>query len=117
MPAFSFFAPIKPGRTDAWRESISEIRGRRRKAYLASRAALGITFEHASLQSTPEGDFAVIHMVADDPAKVMPGMMMPSTDFDEWFRETVLVEVHGFDMAGPPPAPIEVALDNILPRS
>ena len=117
MPAFSFFAPIKPGKTDAWRESISEIRGRRRQAYLASRAALGITFEHASLQSTPEGDFAVIHMVADDPAKVMPGMIMARSDFDEWFRETVLVDVHGFDMSGPPPPPIEVALDNILPHS
>lgn len=115
MPSFSFAAPIKPGQTDAWRDSISELKGPRREAYLASRAALGITHEEASLQSTPDGDFAVVHIVADDPSKVMPGMMMGTSDFDTWFRDAVLVGIHGFDLDGPPPPPVEAVFDNIIP--
>ena len=115
MPAFSFAAPILPGKTDAWRAAIAELDGPRREAYLASRAALGITYEQATLQSTPDGDLAVVHFVADDP-DVLGGMMMGTSDFDEWFREAVLVGIHGFDLAGPPPPPVEVVFENILPH-
>ena len=41
--------------------------------------------------------------------------MMGTSEFDEWFRETVLVGLHEFDLAGPPPPPVEVVLENILP--
>ena len=108
--------PFWEGKTDAWRESIAELSGARREAYLASRAAIGIKYEQATLQSTPHGDFAVVHIVADDPEKVMPGMMAGTSDFDVWFRETVLVGIHGFDLAAPPPPPVEVVFDNILPH-
>ncbi len=111
MATFSFAVPILPGKTDAWRAAIAEMGGARRTAYLESRAALGITREHVSLQATPEGDLVVVHMEATDPAGVMPAMFAGTSDFDVWFRETVLQGTHGMDPSGPLPPPVEVISD------
>ena len=35
-----------------------------------------------------------------------------TSDFDTWFRETVLVGVHGFDPKAAPPPPVTVMLDH-----
>lgn len=110
MSAFSVVAPVVKGKTDAWRVAIAEIRGARHSAYKESRAKLGITREHVSLQSTPMGDMVVVHMDASDQG-VMGAMMTSTSAFDTWFRETVLIGTHGFDPKAPPPAPVEVLLD------
>jgi hypothetical protein len=111
MPEFSFVAPIIKGKTEAWRKALTEIKGARSAAYKESRAKLGIKREHVSLQSTPMGDFVVVHM--DAPSQGVVGAMLTGTsEFDAWFRETVLVGVHGFDPKGQPPPPVEVVLDH-----
>ena len=41
----------------------------------------------------------------------MRAMMQSTSDFDTWFRETVLVGIHGFDPKGELPPPVTVILD------
>ena len=103
MPATTFAAPILPGKTDAWQQARDEINGARRADYEASRAALGITQEIASLQQTPDGDLVAVYIEAGDPATVIARMFAGEGAFDKWFRETVLVGVHGMDAGSPPP--------------
>ena len=112
MAEFSFVAPIPAGKTDAWRKAAAEINGPRNAAYKESRRKHGIKREHVSLQSTPMGDFVVVHMDAPDQQEVMRAMMQGTSDFDTWFRETVLVGVHGFDPKGALPPPTTVILDH-----
>ena len=71
MAEFSFVAPIQPGKTDAWRKAVDEIKGSRNAAYKESRRQHGIKREHVSLQSTPMGDLIVVHMDAPDQQQVM----------------------------------------------
>jgi len=112
VPEFSFVAPILAGKTDAWRKALAEIKGARNAAYKESRKKLGIKREHVTLQSTPMGDLVVVHMDAPDQEGVMRAMMKSTSEFDTWFRDTVLVGVHGFDPKAPPPPPVTVVLDH-----
>lgn len=112
MAEFSFVAPILAGKTDAWRKAVDEIKGARNAAYRESRKKLGIKREHVTLQSTPMGDMAVVHMEAPDQRGVIDAMMKGTSDFDTWFRDTVLIGVHGFDPKAPPPPPVAVMLDH-----
>lgn len=104
MPVTTFAAPILPGKIDAWKQAANEINGGRRADYQASRAALGIKQEIASLQQTPHGDLVAVYIEADDPGTVIARMFASDSDFDKWFSETVLVGVHGMDPGSPPPA-------------
>jgi hypothetical protein len=109
---FSFVAPILAGKTDAWRKAVAEINGPRNAAYKESRKNLGIRREHVSLQSTPMGDMVIVFMDAPHQEDVIRAMMQGTSDFDTWFRETVLVGVHGFDPKAAPPPPVTVMLDH-----
>ena len=111
MSEFNFAVPILPGKTGAWRQAVAEMKGARSNEYRESRKKLGIRREQASLQQTPHGDMVVVHMDATNPADVMSKMLAPSSPFDKWFLETLLVGVHGLDPKGPPPPPTEVVLD------
>ena len=111
MAEFSFVVPILPGKTEAWRKAIADIKGARWDEYKRSRKVLGIKREQACLQHTPGGDMVVVHIEAKDPAAVLPAMLAGVTQFDAWFLDTVLRGVHGMDPKGPPlPAP-EIVLD------
>jgi hypothetical protein len=103
MAHYAFCAPILPGKMAAWRKCIAEIKGPRHAEFLASRKKAGLTQERVWLQHTPAGDFAVVVWEADDPAKVFQAFMASKDPFDQWFREKVLTDVHGFSMSGPPP--------------
>jgi len=59
------------------------------------------------------GDMVVVHMNAPDQQGVMRAMMQSTGDFDTWFRDTVLVGIHGFDSKGELPPPVPVILDLI----
>ena len=113
MAEFSFVAPILAGKTNAWRKAVDEIKGARNAAYKESRKKLGIKREHVTLQSSPMGDMVVVHMDAPDQQEVIRAMLQSTGDFDTWFRETVLVGVHGFDPKAPVPPAGTVILDDI----
>ena len=57
------------------------------------------------------GDMVVVLMDAPDQER-HPLDVAGTSDFDTWFRETVLVGVHGFDPKAAPPPPVTVMLDH-----
>jgi hypothetical protein len=109
MPVVAFVAPLLPGKAEDHRQFCEELLGARRDEYEASRRRLGITREGAWHQETPAGTVSVIYLEADDPGAATQGMGTSTDPFDEWFRERVR-EIHGFDLASPPP-PSEQVLD------
>ncbi|MSQ24171.1 MAG: hypothetical protein EXR58_06435 [Chloroflexi bacterium] len=52
---------------------------------------------------TPMGDFAVVYWEAPDIGKVFDGLMTSQDPFDSWFREKILMEIHGMNPSGPMP--------------
>ena len=111
MPVTTFAAPILPGKTAAWQQATNECNGARRADYEASRAALGIKQEIASLQQTPDGDLVAVFIEADYPDTVIARMFASDSDFDKWFSATVLVGVHGLNADSlPPPNAVSIRL-------
>ena len=110
MPSYAFTNPIKPGKADAWKKYVAEMTGPRKDALAASRKKAGLAKEQVWLQSTPMGDMAVVYWEAPDIGKVFQHFLTSTDPFDVWFREKVLVEVHGMDPSAPPPPMNELVL-------
>lgn len=108
MPVTTFAVPVLPGRTDAWKAALAEMKGPRKAEYEESRRRLGVRREVVSLQSTPQGDFVVVFLEAADPSGVVARYLASDVPFDRWFADTVLKGVHG--VTGAPP-PNETVLD------
>ena len=107
MGVVAFVAPLLPGKAEDHRQLCEELVGGRWEEYAASRQRLGITREAAWHQETPAGPVSVLCLEADDPGFAMQGMGTSSDPFDEWFRERVR-DIHGVDLASPPPPPEQV---------
>jgi len=103
MPSYAFANPVLPGKVAAWKGYVAEMTGARAAEYQASRQRVGLTTERVWLQQTPHGDFAVVYWEAADIGKVFESLMTSQDPFDQWFRDKVLVGVHGMDPAAPPP--------------
>jgi len=100
---YAFMNPIKPGKVADWKGYVREMTSTRRADIAASRKKVGMTQEKVWLQKTPMGDFAVIYWEAPDIGKVFQHLLGSQDAIDVWFRDKVLVEVHGMDLAAPPP--------------
>jgi hypothetical protein len=111
MTYYAFINPVPAGKLDLWKSYVKEMTGPRSKEYKDSRKRVGLTVERVWLQHTPTGDFAVVYWEAKDIAKVFEELMKSEAPFDKWFRDKVLVEVHGMDVSNPPPMN-EVILDS-----
>ena len=109
MASYGFAMPLVPGKTATWRGYVAEMLGPRNNEYKESRRRVGLQKEEVWLQSTPMGDFAVVHFECDDPAQVFERLLTSQEPFDQWFREKVLIESHGLDPAAPPP-PVNEAI-------
>jgi hypothetical protein len=108
MPTIAFAAPLLPGKTDADREALASCAsGDRRAEHEASRRRAGITREAVWIQSTPDGDVAVVVIDAPDIERAMGALATSDEPFDVWFREHVR-DVHGIDLAGDSPPPEQV---------
>lgn len=108
MESIGFIAPLLPGKTETDRAAmISCWRGDRREAYRASRERLGITREAVFVQSTPNGDVAVVYWEATDVDAALKGMATSGDPFDRWFRDHVR-DVHGMDVEDGFPPPEQV---------
>jgi len=101
MAATTFAVPVVPGKTDAWKKAVAEMKGPRKAEYEESRRRMGITKEVVSLQSTPQGDVVVVFLEAGDPANVVAKYLSSDAAFDKWFADTVLKGVHGISAAPP----------------
>jgi LmbE family N-acetylglucosaminyl deacetylase len=104
MSLFAITFPILPGKTPAWRSFIGELTGARKTEFEASRRALGVR-ERTFLQPTPMGDFVIVTLEGDDPASAFGKFGQGNDDFTTWFKAQVQ-DVHGMDLAAPPPGPL-----------
>jgi hypothetical protein len=108
MQTIAFAAPILPGKTQADRDAIAACaHGDRQAEYQASRKRAGIRRESVWIQSTPDGDVAVILIEAPDIQAAMGSLATSQDPFDRWFRENVK-DVHGMDLAEGFPPPEQV---------
>ena len=108
MPTIAFAAPLLPGKTEADREALASCaHGDRQAEHKASRERAGITREAVWIQSTPDGDVAVVVLEAPDIEAAMGAMATSDEPFDAWFREHIR-DVHGIDLAESSPPPEQV---------
>ena len=111
MAHYAFIIPVVAGKMDSWKRHIKEMNGPRNKERKESRKKAGLTMERVWLQHTPMGDFAVVYWEAKDISKVFDGLIKSDAPFDKWFRDKILVEVHGMDFSKPLPPMNELMLD------
>ncbi len=103
MAHYAFINPVVAGKVEAWRSYIKEMNGPRKNEYKESRKKVGLTVERVWLQHTPMGDFGVVYWEAQDIGKVFDALIKSDAPFDKWFRDKILVEVHGMDFSKMPP--------------
>ena len=98
MQTIAFAAPMLPGKTETDREAMASCANGERKAeHEASRRRAGITRESVWIQSTPNGDLAVVVLESPDIQTAMGTLASSEEPFDRWFRD-VISDVHGIDM-------------------
>jgi hypothetical protein len=106
VECITWFAPIAPGKLEAWKDFDEQMRGPRRAEHDASRRRMGMNREVASLMQTPQGDFVCLFHEADDLGAAFRMLAESQEPYDVWFREN-LVDLHGLTpdmLQGPPPA-------------
>ena len=98
MAKIAMMMPILPGKKDTWLAMMAQMTGDNKAAADAVRIEAGL-HERSFLQETPEGDFVILTFEGDDPAAGFAKMMayLPPE-----FAAGAM-EVHGLDMAAPPP--------------
>jgi hypothetical protein len=111
MAYYAFINPVVAGKLEPWKSYIKEMNGPRNQERRESRKKIGLTVERVWLQQTPMGDFAVVYWEAKDIARVFEGFIKSEAPFDKWFRDTILVGVHGMDFSKPLPPMNELMLD------
>ena len=101
MAYYAFVNPVIAGKMESWKSHIKEMNGPRNHERKESRKKAGLTVERVWLQHTPMGDFAVVYWEAKDISRVFDGLIKSDAPFDKWFRDKILVEVHGMDLSKP----------------
>jgi hypothetical protein len=99
LQTIAFAAPLLPGKTDADREALASCAsGERAADHRASRERAGIVREAVWIQSTPDGDVAVVVLESPDIQAAMGALATSNDPFDEWFRAHIM-DVHGMDIS------------------
>jgi hypothetical protein len=90
--------PIRAGQTQAWQEALEDLTGPRYAEYETSRKRYGLASQTTFLQSTPMGDFALIHLTGAD---VLTSFHRMSGSQDPWDVEwrQLTRNLHGVDFA------------------
>jgi len=111
MPVTTFAVPILPGKTDAWKTVAASLADDRKPDFDDFNHRFGITRHVASLQQTPQGDFAVVFIEGDDPDSVLDRMQQSDHPFERWFVATFFEDIHGITTSEGPPPPNIVFID------
>ena len=110
MECITWFAPIVPGKLEAWKAFDAEVKGPRKAEHDRSRKRMGVTREVASLMQTPQGDFVCLFHEAEDLVQAFRMIATSDDPFDVWFRDGIS-ELHGLTpemLQGPPPATVSL---------
>lgn len=103
MATYGFAAPILPGKLTVWKQRAQEMKTTRKAELEASRKRANVTKEEVWLQQTPVGDFAIVSLEAADIGAAFQRFFTSTDPFDVWFRDNILVDVHGMKPNEPPP--------------
>ena len=107
---YAFAAPIVPGKLEAWKAMVKEMKGAKKKEYQASRKKMGVKHERAWLQHTPQGDFVVVSIEGKEAPKLFEKFAASKEPFDKWFLAQI-AEVHGIQLPSGVPPTNELYLD------
>jgi hypothetical protein len=111
MADFAIATPVLPGKKEEWLAFSREMEGSHRADLAAFAKSAGVDHIRAWLQSTPQGDMAVVVHEgprAHDWLKVVASSDDPTA---EWLRG-MLKSVHGIDPAsGETPPSVEPVFD------
>jgi hypothetical protein len=104
---YSAAMPVLPGKKDALLQFMKDITGPMKKDFERSRKHLGIKRESWFLQSSPEGDWLLVYMEAEQVARALGDFAVSKDPFEVLQRHN-MKEFTGVDMSvptqGPPPA-------------
>ena len=108
MALLSMCFPILPGKLAKWQEMINSWNDPSIKAGTDKVRTDAGVYERTFLQKSPNGDFVIVTLEGENPAEGFGKMIsaMPKE-----FAEFVL-DVHGFDLNGPPPPLPELVYDS-----
>ena len=108
---FAMAVPILPGKTEVFKQFINEINTNYSGQFAESRKRLGVR-ERTFLQHTPMGDFVIVTLEGEDPAKAFKDFGEGTDSFTRWFSDRVK-EIHGIDLSVPPENPLpELIVDS-----
>ena len=96
MNSTAIMLPILPNKREQLFEFARALHGERAREYAESQQS--VTVETWFLQSTPMGDFLIVHFEAPDPAGVLGALSESGEPFDVWFRQQAL-EITGIDFS------------------
>ena len=98
-------APIAPGKLEDWEAWVGELNGSRKAEFDDMNKRFDVTDHRAWLQQSLDGQNTVV-AVWDGPGgdDFLSNVMTSDHEFDTWFREKVS-DIHGIDLAAPPPPP------------
>jgi hypothetical protein len=111
MALMAIAVPILPGKTNQWRQFISQVNGPRHAEFEASRRRLAV-HERAFFQATPQGDMVIVTLEGANPADFFRNFGSGTDNFTRWFVQQVK-EIHGVDLSQAAPWSMpELALDS-----
>ena len=96
MNSTAVMFPILPDKREQVFQFAEALSGERAHEYAASQQS--VAKENWYLQSTPMGDFLIVHFEAPDCAAVFSSLAVSQEPFDVWFRQQAQ-EISGIDLS------------------
>src|SRR4051794_23022768 len=96
MNSTAVMFPVLPNKREQLYQFAKSLSGERAQEYAASQAS--VAKESWYLQSTPMGDFLIVHFEAPDCAAVFSALAESEEPFDKWFRQQAQ-EISGIDLS------------------
>jgi hypothetical protein len=110
MSSLALAIPLPPGKTEAWRRFLDELKGPRRAEVQDMLRRAQLTQHNFYLQQTPQGDLAIVYLEGHV-AHAFHHFATSDHPFERWVRQQVL-ETEGVDLTQPPSGQLpEVVLE------
>lgn len=98
-------APIQPGKVDVWKQWVGELAGPRKAEFADLNKRYGLTKHEAWLAESPSGPAVVAVHEGPGSETFLAELAKSTSAFDTWFAGKIK-EIHGLDVANPPPGPM-----------
>ena len=102
MTSFAAMFPILPGKVERIKEIGAGLGGEHGDSFDASQKELGVPVESWHVQQTPNGDFLLVYLEAEDPLKMFQTFASANGPSDVYLKDGVK-ECTGVDLNIPLP--------------